>query len=80
MVLPTRNIPPRKKSNALVADVGIGLKLNTEWGLRGNLAWAVQVKDKIEADTNDLTTVKSSSKIIFTLNLCIAINIGLGPI
>lgn len=51
-----------EKSNALVADVGIGLKLNTEWGLRGNLAWAVQVKDKIEADTNDLTTVKSSSK------------------
>ena len=51
-----------EKSNALVADLGLGLKLNTEWGLRGNLAWAVQVTDKIKADANEITKDKSTSK------------------
>lgn len=51
-----------EKSDAVLADVGIGLKLNTEWGLRGNLAWAVQVTDKINADANGITTQEKGSK------------------
>lgn len=51
-----------EKSNALVADIGIGLKLNTEWGLRGNLAWAVQVADKIKADASEITAPKADKK------------------
>lgn len=51
-----------EKSNALVADLGLGLKLNTEWGLRGNLAWAVQVADKIKTDANEITAPKTGKK------------------
>ncbi|MEY4588643.1 MAG: hypothetical protein RL497_719, partial [Pseudomonadota bacterium] len=51
-----------QKSTAMLADVGLGLKLNTEWGLRGNFAWAVQVANKLEVDENEVVTARDGSK------------------
>jgi hemolysin activation/secretion protein len=51
-----------QKSTAMLADVGIGLKLNTDWGLRGNLAWATQVANKLEVAEDEVFTDRSGKK------------------
>jgi hemolysin activation/secretion protein len=47
-------------SDALLADLGVGLKLSTPWGLRGNLAVAFPVMDEITYAANESNSKKDN--------------------